>query len=98
MHVLTGDWRDILLHGPFDLLFVDAAEAKRDEPGTVLAALKPGGTVLLDDLTPEDLWPAEWRGKPDPVRGFWLNDPRLVTTELIVDPRSAVILGTRLEG
>lgn len=97
VHLLNGDWHDILAYGPFDLVFTDVSEAKRDEPETVLRAVKPGGMILLDDLTPEDLWPAEWHGQTDRVRAFWLNEPGLVATELLVDQRSMVILGTRAE-
>ena len=51
---------------------------------------------MLDDLTPEDQWPAEWRGKPDPVRAVWLNESRVVAMELLVTPTSAVVLATRV--
>jgi predicted O-methyltransferase YrrM len=95
IHVLTGDWHVILAHGPFDLLFVDTP-AKRDEPEQVLNALALGGMAVLDDLTPEDQWPAEWRGQPDPVREFWLNDPRLLATEIMVSASMAVILAARI--
>lgn len=95
--VLQGDWRQILEYGPFAMLFADVREAKQDKPESLLSALRPGGAILLDDLTPEDRWPAEWIGKPDPVREFWLNDPRLAATEILVSPSNAVILATRLD-
>jgi len=94
--VLTGDWHDLLDYGPFDLLFADGGKVKEREPDTLLLALKPGGMVLLDDLTPEALWPEEWRGWRDPVREFWLGDPRLVATEILTAPASAAIVATRL--
>jgi predicted O-methyltransferase YrrM len=93
--VLHGDWRQILPHGPFDLLFADTP-AKRDEPEALLATLRLGGLVVLDDLTPEEHWPPSWCGQPDPVRDFWLNDPRLRATELLTTPTTAVIVATRL--
>lgn len=92
--VLSGDWRAILPYGPFALLFADGGKAKQHEPDALIAAMRPGGLIVLDDLTPEEHWPPEWRGTIDPVREFWLNDPRLVATELLVTPRSAVILAT----
>lgn len=94
VQVLHGDWHLLLPHGPFDLLFADTP-AKRDEPEVLLAALRPGGVLVLDDLTPETHWPPAWRGQRDPVRDFWLNDPRLHATELLTTPTSAVILATR---
>jgi len=93
--VLRGHWRDILAYGPFDLLFADTP-AKREEPETVLDALAPGGLIVLDDLTPEEYWPPEWRGRPDPVREVWLNDPRLSAAELLLTPTACAILATRL--
>ena len=96
VRVLTGDWQDLLGYGPFDLLFADGGKAKQREPDTLLRALKPGGTVLLDDLTPEALWPEEWRGWRDPVREFWLGDPRLAAAEILTATASAAIVATRL--
>jgi hypothetical protein len=46
-------------------------------------------------MTPEALWPEEWRGKPDPVRDFWLADPRLRAVEILTTPRTAAILATK---
>jgi predicted O-methyltransferase YrrM len=96
VQVLHGDWHDILAHGPFDLLFVDASPAKYDEPAAVVESLRPGGLVVLDDLTPEEYWPPEWQGRPDVVRAFWLNDARLRATEVLTTPRTAAILATRI--
>lgn len=94
--VVHGDWRDLLARGPFALLFVDAADAKAGGAGDALGALAPGGVAVLDDLTPKELWAGEWRGRRDPVRDFWLNDPRLAATELLVSPREAVIVAARV--
>lgn len=94
--VLVGDWRELLASGPFGLLFVDVGEAKHDGTELVIQALARGGIAVLDDLTPEECWPTAWRGRGDPVRDSWLNDPRLAATEVRVSPREAVILATRL--
>lgn len=93
--VIAGDWREILVHAPFSLLFADT-KAKEQEPERLLQALAPGGLILLDDLTPMEHWPPEWHGRRDRVREFWLNDPRLSAVELRVTPTSAVILASRL--
>jgi predicted O-methyltransferase YrrM len=95
VRVIRGDWREILPYGPFGLLFVDAAEPKRERPGEAIEALAPGGMIVLDDLTPEERRPEEWRGRPDPVREIWLRDPRLTATEILVTPDMAVILAIR---
>jgi predicted O-methyltransferase YrrM len=86
VRVLHGDWRELLPpEAPFDLLFVDSGPSKAD-PGLV-GLVAPGGTVVLDDLTP---------GRTDdPVRDLWLGHPDLAATELLVTPAMAVIVAVR---
>jgi predicted O-methyltransferase YrrM len=91
VHVLAGDWRELLPpHAPFDLVFFDAAkQARPQEDGElVVGLLAPGGIAVLDDLTPG-------REGPDPVRDFWLNRTELVAVELLTTPENATILGVR---
>ena len=87
VYVLEGDWRELEAEAPFDLLFVDATSAKAD-PDTI-ALLAPGGSALLDDLTPG-------YADPDPVRELWLGHPRLAAVELTLTPTQAVILAVRV--
>lgn len=94
--VLQGDWHDILLYGPFHLLFADGGRAKEHAPEALLRALEIGGLLLLDDMTPEALWPEEWRSRPDPVRAFWLNDRRVAVTEILTTPGSSLLLLARI--
>ncbi|CAN5753953.1 class I SAM-dependent methyltransferase [soil metagenome] len=94
--VLHGNWRTALGRGPFRLVFVDVSEAKTDGVDEIIAALERGGMVLLDDLTPVEQWPDEWRGKPDLVRDAWLDHPEVVSTEIRVAYDHAVILATRV--
>jgi predicted O-methyltransferase YrrM len=112
VRVIHADATALLNHGPFDLVFVDGGGGVKGSPSgddalrgrdvlaPLLAAVRPGGVIVLDDLTPEASWPPEWRGQPDPTRALWLNDPRLAAVELIVDPAagrsSAVIVATHL--
>jgi predicted O-methyltransferase YrrM len=72
---------------PFDLLFVDARAAKAD-PGAV-ALLAPGGTAVLDDLTPG-------RRGPDQVRELWLGHPDLAAVEVTLGRDEAAILAVRV--
>jgi len=85
--VLEGDWTDVLpSEAPFDLLFADGGgQAMKTNPA-VFDLLAPGGTLVLDNLTP---------GRPpaDPVRELWLNHPRLAAIELQLSPREAAIVG-----
>jgi len=103
VRVLHGDWHELLPpEGPFDLLFFDGGAWKRLPPDEVekqsraaLELVAPAGIVVIDDLTPESLWPQEWRGRPDPARAFWLDHPGLVATELLTTPETAAILAVR---
>jgi predicted O-methyltransferase YrrM len=90
VHVLKGDWHDVLpVHAPFDLLFHDGSKRRPDVDGEeTLGLLAPRGTIVMDDLTPG-------RAGQDPVREFWLGHERVAAVELIVSPREAVIVAVR---
>ena len=61
--LLPGDWREIYRAGPFDLLILDggahgkSAGTEQRIPADPEELLKPGGTVVIDDLTPSSTWP-----------------------------------------
>ncbi len=90
VHVLAGDWHDVLsAHAPFDLLFHDGSKRRPELDGEeTLRLLAPRGAIVMDDLTP---------GRPgtDAVRDFWLEHPDLAATELQVSPEEAVIVAVR---
>jgi len=87
VHVLTGDWHDVLPpEAPFDFLFADGGKAKADLDLPALVA--PGGTVVIDDLTPG-------YADPDPVRELWLGHPQFAAVELLTTPASAAIVAVR---
>jgi predicted O-methyltransferase YrrM len=44
--------------GVFDMIFADAWAGKFSHLDEALAALKPGGLYVVDDLSPEPSWPA----------------------------------------
>ena len=84
--VLYGDWADVLpAEAPFDLLFADGGGQATKANPAVLDLLAPGGTLVLDNLTP---------GRPgrDPVRELWLGHLRLAAIELRLSPREAAIV------
>lgn len=93
---MLGDWRKILQHAPFTLLFVDVGEAKDAGAEEIVAALAPGGLAVLDDFTPVEHWPAEWHGKPDTRREFWLNHPSLHAVEVRTSATTSVILAVKI--
>ncbi len=100
LRVLHGDWHVLLPpEGPFDLVFLDGGHWKSGDVAAesehALELVAPGGVVVIDDMTPEALWPEDWRGRADPAREFWLEDPRLRAVEILTTPRTAAILATK---
>jgi len=100
LRVLNGDWHVLLPpEGLFDLLFLDGGRWKSGDivadSEQALELVAPGGVVVIDDMTPEALWPEERRGRPDPAREFWLEDPRLRAVEILTTPRTAAMLATK---
>ena len=90
VHVLAGDWRELLpAEAPFDLVFFDAAKQlrPREDGELVTGMLAPGGIAVLDDLTAGP--------GPDPVRDYWLGRPELTAVEVLTAPSAAAILGVR---
>jgi predicted O-methyltransferase YrrM len=87
--VLQGDWHELMpAEAPFDLLFLDSGKQHPEIDGEdVVGLLAPGATILMDDLTPA-------RRRPDPVREFWLNHPRIAAIEIQTTPQTAAIVGT----
>ena len=79
--------------GSFDLIFADAQGGKWDGLDRTIAALRPGGLLVVDDMTPLPDWPAEQHAKQAGVRQVLLTTPRLTAVEL--SHGSGVILGTR---
>lgn len=85
VHVLHGDWRALLPPlAPFDLLFVDAGDAKAD-PDAVVGLATPGATVVLDVV------PSDTAG-PGTRCALWLGHPRLTTVEIPTEADAHVLV------
>jgi predicted O-methyltransferase YrrM len=100
VRIVHGDWHEALpSEAPFDLVFFDGGRWKSAdvvaESEALLELVAPSGVVVIDDMTPEALWPEEWHGRADPVRGFWLGDPRLRAVEVLTTPATAAIVAAR---
>lgn len=57
-----GDAGQVLLEdgiGPFDLIFSDAVPGKYELVAETLALLAPAGIYVIDDMLPQDDWPAD---------------------------------------
>ena len=86
--VLDGPWRETLpAEAPFDLLFVDAHDAK-DDVDAVVGLLAPGGTAVLDDFWADP-------SLPDRRRDAWLRHPLLAAVELWVTPERRALVAVR---
>lgn len=48
--------------------------------------------MVLDDFTPATSWPPIHDGQPDHARMYWLDHPRLRTTEVRVSPTAASLV------
>ncbi|MFJ4721298.1 O-methyltransferase [Streptomyces luteogriseus] len=92
--VLTGDWRLLEQHAPFDVFFCDGG-GKRDDPGRVVELLAPGGILVLDDFTPSAEWPPRFEGVVDELRLFYLTHPDLDATEVLTTPTGSAIVAAR---
>jgi predicted O-methyltransferase YrrM len=93
VRVLEGDWHSVMpAEAPFDLLFYDGGGKQRpDSDGEgVLGLLAPGGTLVMDDLTPGRA------AAGDPVRSFWLSHPELAASELTLSRATAAIVAVRV--
>ena len=99
VHVTGGDWSGLAADGRYDLLVLDGGgQGKGAEPPLDPGAwLRPGGLVVLDDFTPMTTWPPRIDGQPDHARLYWLDHPRLRTTEIRVTPTAATLVGVYLQ-
>ncbi|MGI5370410.1 O-methyltransferase [Streptomyces iakyrus] len=92
--VLTGDWRLLEPHAPFDVFFCDGG-GKRDDPRRVVDLLAPGGILVLDDFTPSAQWPPRFEGEVDELRLFYLTHPDLDAAEVLTTPTSSAIVAAQ---
>ncbi len=93
--VRAADWDTLKEEGPFSLLFLDAGDQDAVRVDAVADLVEPGGIVVLDDLTPCELWPPVFHGRVDTLREQWLTDERFTTVEVMVASDAATLLATR---
>ena len=95
--IFLDDWTVIAQDAPYDLLVLDGGGQGKagDIPADPEVLLRPGGTIVIDDLTPASTWPPLFAGQPDPARMHWHNHPAVDATELRLAPDLAALLVTR---
>jgi predicted O-methyltransferase YrrM len=89
-----GDALEALAEGgAFDLIFADAPGGKWDGLDRTIAALRPHGLLIVDDMTPLPNWTDTHAAAQDKVRQTLMSAPELTSVELTVG--SGVILSAR---
>ena len=84
-------------HAPFDLIFADSGVRDAAAFAALTGLLKPGGRIVMDDLTPVQALPA---GSPllqsDIKRDLFAREYRLAWTEVVLpDLANSLLVGTR---
>ncbi|WP_238015323.1 class I SAM-dependent methyltransferase [Dactylosporangium sp. AC04546] len=79
-------------HG-YDLIFADCRGGKTQGLDHTIARLNPRGTLVVDDMTEVDGWPADFKAAQRGVRRTLVEHPDLVTAEL--DFASGVVVSVR---
>jgi predicted O-methyltransferase YrrM len=96
--VLTGDAASLIAaHGPYDLIFADSGVRDAAAFGALVGLLKPGGRIVMDDVTPVAALPG---GSPlrerDVKRELFAGQPGLTWTEVVLpDLENSLLVGTR---
>ena len=92
--LLIGDALEVTRQaGRFDLIFADAQGGKWEGLDATVAALRPGGQLLVDDMTPGEFADEQHARKTAEVRSRLLGHPDLVSVEIAWS--SGLILSTR---
>lgn len=68
--------------GTFDLVFADAEGGKWEGLGMTIAAVRPGGHLLVDDMAPASFVDANHAHKTQQVRSRLLSRPDIITVEI----------------
>jgi len=79
--------------GLFDLVFADAQGGKWEGLDNTIAALRPGGQLLVDDMTPPTFVDSNHEMKTAEVRARILRHPSLTSVEIAWS--TGLILSTR---
>jgi predicted O-methyltransferase YrrM len=98
VEVIAGDAVSVLSgRGPFDLLFADSGVREAADFDALVALLRVGGRIVMDDVTPaRALSPDSPLRTADRKRRLFFHHPRLISTEVVLpDLRNSLLAGTR---
>lgn len=100
IEVVTGDALAIVSsRGPFDLLFADSGVRDETDFDTLVSLLRPGGRIVMDDLTPQRLLPPDSPLLANDVKRQFFTSPRLISAEVVLpDLHNSLLVGTRKRG
>ena len=79
--------------GTFDLIFPDAPAGKWTGLNKTFAALRPGGTLIVDDMIPKPDFPDDWKSYLQHTREKIFANEELVSVEIA--DLTGVILSTK---
>jgi predicted O-methyltransferase YrrM len=96
VRVIQGDWREFVQNWQFGMLFASAKSSRAEHPEALIRSLRDGSLIVLDGLPPQGKVSLKMGQDATMVRDFWLNDPRVLATELMVSSTEAVIIATRM--
>lgn len=100
VEIRAGDCAEVLAdEPPFDLVFVDAGARDSLDPQNwdrITEWICVGGLIVFDDLTPMELWPAEWTDLVDRKREFAFHNPRVLGAEVRTTATQAALVITRV--
>ncbi|MGC4853342.1 O-methyltransferase [Micromonospora sp. DT4] len=81
--IVVADGADFVrTHGGYDLIFADSPGGKWEALEETIAAIRPSGILLLDDMTPEKFRDTLHAEKTAEVRETVTNHPDLVCVEV----------------
>ncbi len=102
VEIKTGDWHEVMSPDqPYDLLFVDAMPRNElldpSNWDALVDLIKIGGQIVMDDLTPVELWLPEWNDIVDAKREFAFANPRVVGVEVRTTSTTSALVVTRIQ-
>jgi predicted O-methyltransferase YrrM len=93
--VLAADWSTLMDQGPYSLLFLDSETPAQVGIDRIADLVEEGGIVVVDDLTPCEVWPPLVHGRVDTLREAWLTDDRFTTVEVMVAADTTTLIATK---